>query len=170
MLFRSLDLCLTDINWPKRQLGIGPSKGKRARIVPVTQDALNELSNYLRLERPVNLAHDVVFVNLGRRGRGKPLSYDSWAKVCHTACQKSGIQLHAHSFRHTFATNMAEAGMPLDVLKDIMGHAHIETTMIYNHVRPDRLSREYDGAMAVQAADRVLGEASRRRADDGSER
>jgi integrase len=154
-----LNLRLVDVNWGKRVLTIRPGKGKRERLVPVTQEAITALSNYLRLERPRTLSHDSVFVNLGRRGFGRPFRYRSWVAICEQArTAASTPRVHAHAFRHTFATNMAESGMPLDALQRALGHSNMDTVMIYNQVRDGRLYREYQEAMAVQEAGRRLNE------------
>ena len=63
--------------------------------------------------------------------------------------------VHAHPFRHTRATDLAEAGMPLDSLQRQLGHADIRTTMAYNHIRPGRLRRDYDHAAEAIEADRL---------------
>jgi site-specific recombinase XerD len=57
--------------------------------------------------------------------------------------------VHAHAFRHTFATNMAEGGMPLDTLKRVLGHRHLESVAVYNQVRDGRAHREYRQVMAA---------------------
>ncbi len=61
--------------------------------------------------------------------------------------------MHAHAFRHTLATNLAEAGMPLDALQRLLGHRRLETVMLYNRVRDGRVYREYQEAMAARAAE-----------------
>lgn len=152
-----LQLRLGEINWSKRILTIRATKNKRERRVPVTQEAIMALSNYVRLERPRALLHDVVFVNLGRRGFGQPFRYRSWVAICEQARKAAGApRVHAHAFRHTFATNMAEGGMPLDALQRVLGHRNMDTVMLYNQVRDGRVYREYQEAMAVQAAARRL--------------
>jgi site-specific recombinase XerD len=157
-----MNLRLADVNWSKRVLTIRPGKGKRERLVPVTQEAITALSNYMRLERPKAVSHDIVFVNLGRRGFGQPFRYRSWVAICEQArTAASTPRVHAHAFRHTFATNMAESGMPLDALQRALGHSNMDTVMIYNQVRDGRLYREYQEAMAVQEAARRLCEQQR---------
>lgn len=50
-----------------------------------------------------------------------------------------------HILRHTFCTRMAESGMDIKVLQEIMGHSNIQVTMnIYNHVNEDRLIDEFN--------------------------
>jgi integrase len=161
-----LQLRVPDINWSKRVLIVRATKNKRERLVPVTQEAMLALSNYLRLERPKALTHDFIFVNLGRRGFGQPFRYRSWVAICAEARKAAGTpRVHAHAFRHTFATNMAEGGMPLDTLQRVLGHRHIDTVMIYNEVRQGRVYREYQETMAVHQAARRLSEQVRRGED-----
>ena len=116
----------------------------------------------MRLERPRPLVHDIVFVNLGRRGFGQPFRDRSWVAICEQARKAATTpRVRAHAFRHTFATNMAESGMPLDALQRALGHSNMDTVMIYNQVRDGRLYREYQEAMAVQEAARRLCEQQR---------
>jgi site-specific recombinase XerD len=144
----ALGLRLGDINWSKRLLTVRATKNRTERLVPVSQDAITVVADYVRLERPKTLAHDVVFVNLGRRGFGEPFTYRSWVAVCEKARGAAETpRVHAHAFRHTYATTMAESGMPLDTLKRVLGHRHLDTLAIYNHVRDSRVQREYQEAM-----------------------
>lgn len=150
-----LSLRLDHINWSKRLLTVRVTKNRTDRIVPVSQDAVTILAEYVRLERPKTLPHDLVFVNLGRRGFGQPFTYRSWVAVCTKARAAAETpQVHAHAFRHTYATNMAESGMPLDTLRRVLGHRHLDTVAVYNHVRDGRLQREYQEAMDAEAARR----------------
>jgi len=43
--------------------------------------------------------------------------------------------LHFHSLRHSTASNMVRRGVPIAVVKEILGHTDIKTTMVYRHVR-----------------------------------
>lgn len=147
-----LALRVGDIEWSKRTITVRASKNRRQRLVPVSEEAITVLAAYVRDERPKTLPHEYVFVNLGRRGYGQPFRYRSWIAICEQARQVAETPaVHAHAFRHTFATNMAEGGMPLDTLQRILGHRHIETVMIYNQVRDGRAQREYHAVMAAQA-------------------
>lgn len=152
----ALDLRVGDIHWAGRRITVRATKSHTSRLVPLSEGAITALSNYIRLERPPKLTHDFVFVCLGRRSFGQPFRYRAWVYVCEQARQKAGTpRVHAHAFRHTCATNLAEAGMPMDALQRQLGHRHIETTLIYNEVRDGRLQREYIEAMAACAAART---------------
>jgi integrase/recombinase XerD len=148
-----LGLRLGDIDWSKRLLTVRGAKTRAERVVPLSREAIAVLADYVRLERPKPLDHDAVFVNLGRRGHGQPFTYRSWVAICAQARQAAATpRVHAHAFRHTYATNMAESGMPLDTLKRVLGHKHLDTLAIYNHVRDGRARREFDAATAARDA------------------
>ena len=48
-----------------------------------------------------------------------------------------------HRFRHTFGSDMVRAGMSLPALQHLMGHSHIQTTMLYVELAPQDVWREY---------------------------
>jgi len=53
---------------------------------------------------------------------------------------KAGCEGSLHAFRHTFGSHLVQAGVPLIMVKELMGHSKIETTMIYAHLAPDNLT------------------------------
>jgi site-specific recombinase XerD len=50
--------------------------------------------------------------------------------------------------RHTFASDMLHAGVSLPALMRLMGHAHIQTTLVYVHVTPLEVYQQYARAVA----------------------
>ena len=61
----------------------------------------------------------------------------------------TGIQIaNPHRFRHTFASDMIHAGMGLPALMQLMGHANIQTTLLYVQVTPQDVYLEYARAVA----------------------
>ena len=63
--------------------------------------------------------------------------------------QTTGVaKAHPHRFRHTFATDMIRAGISLSAIMQLMGHAQIETTMVYVSITPQDVYQEYVRAVA----------------------
>ena len=69
-------------------------------------------------------------------GRGGRYSLASIEKIVKNAANKAGIRkkVTPHSLRHSFATHLLERGIGLQHIRDLLGHARIETTMVYTKV------------------------------------
>jgi site-specific recombinase XerD len=64
-------------------------------------------------------------------------------------CQTTGVTLaNPHRFRHTFASDMVRAGVSLPALMKLMGHANIQTTLVYIDVTPLDVYQQYARAVA----------------------
>jgi site-specific recombinase XerD len=85
----ALGLRMGKIDWAGSRITVRSTKGRNERVVQLSADAINALSNYIRLERPKNLEHDHVFVCLGRRSFGQPFTYRAWVYICEQARSKA---------------------------------------------------------------------------------
>jgi integrase/recombinase XerD len=119
-------------------------KGNKERLVPVGEIALNFLTHYIKGDRVhlnVQPGHeDYIFLNL----RGKRLTRMTVFNVIKEHVIKCGIQknISPHTFRHSFATHLVEAGADLRAVQEMLGHASITTTEIYTHLDRHRLKEE----------------------------
>ncbi|MDC8830035.1 site-specific tyrosine recombinase XerD [Alteromonas gilva] len=119
-------------------------KGNKERLVPLGENALDALQQYLSGARPALLKHhtDVVFVSK----RGVQMTRQTfWHRIKYYAV-KAGIrtELSPHTLRHAFATHLLNHGADLRVVQMLLGHSDLSTTQIYTHVATERLQNLID--------------------------
>jgi integrase len=125
-----------------------PGKGNKFRLLPLAPETVQLLEHYLRLERP-NPCSAALFVLLKGRVRGARMTRAGLRSLFRYHRQTTSINLaNPHRFRHTFASDMIRAGMSLPALMQLMGHADIQTTLIYVQVTPQDVYLEYARAVA----------------------
>ena len=105
-----------------------------ARSIPMYE----EVYEILLSRKEEGLNKDYVFVN----GNGNPFRDDDLYHYLKPRLIKLGIKGSVHTFRHTYASLLIEAGVGLRELKELMGHSRIETTMQYAHLYPHRLHEQ----------------------------
>lgn len=148
----TLDLQLEDLQLADAQIRV-LGKGKKQRLLPLPTETIEVLQNYLRLERP--LTHSsALFISLKGRQRGQPMTIAGLRSLFrHHRCCSEVLHANPHRFRHTFGADMVRNGISLPALQQLMGHAHIRTTMRYVQLAPQDVWREY--ARAVQNRTRL---------------
>lgn len=107
-------------------------KGRKQRIVPIAESALNELRLFFafRYELDVKPGHeDYVFLNRF----GRKMSRIAVFNIVKQYCAEVGItkEISPHTFRHTFATHLLEGGANLRAIQMMLGHEQISTTELY---------------------------------------
>jgi integrase/recombinase XerD len=117
-------------------------KGRRERLVPLGEPALESLDRYLEEARPRLLqgrrATDAVF--LTRRGRAMTRqNFFVRLRACASRAGLSADRVSPHVLRHAFATDLLEGGADLRAVQAMLGHADLSTTQIYTHVGRGRL-------------------------------
>ena len=111
-------------------------KGNKERLVPMGDAAVRQIRLYkdnVRVHVPVKeAARDILFLN--RRGSG--LSRMMIFTIIRDAAEKAGLKMnvHPHTFRHSFATHLVERGADLRAVQEMLGHRSITTTEIYTHL------------------------------------
>lgn len=116
-------------------------KGGRQRMIYLPPPAYSTLNDWLT-SRPVTNDR-AVFISQ----RGKRLSVNGGQFILQGYCQKAGVQVTCHQFRHAFGRRMAEANMPLTSLQALLGHRSPRTTQIYARISNPALQAEYNRAI-----------------------
>jgi integrase/recombinase XerD len=124
-----LRLALEDIDSNRRLLIIRQSKGKKDRIVPISEKIITMLRSYYNLYRPQKWLFE-------GQAAGEPYSEQSLQSVLKQALEKAGIKkpVTLHWLRHSYATHLLEAGTDLRYIQELLGHRSSKTTEIYTHV------------------------------------
>ena len=125
----AINLKLSDIDFERKTIHIRQSKYKKDRIVPLSDYIAIGLRKYISAEHP----HIWLFNGKEPDGRYsvKGLSWIMRENLKKTDIQKD---VSLHSLRHSYATHLLEDGVNIVTIKELLGHAHIATTMIYLHV------------------------------------
>ena len=118
-------------------------KGKKQRLVPISQAAIHEIKNYLYTRRQIIAQkgyEDILFLN--QRGTG--LSRVMVFYVIKQHAEFAGISktISPHTFRHSFATHLLEGGANLRAIQLMLGHEKITTTELYTHIDREFLRKE----------------------------
>jgi site-specific recombinase XerD len=112
------------------------------------QAANQLLDHYLRLERP-QTSTNALFVSLKGPARGTRMTPAGLRSVFRHHRRTTGVKMaNPHRFRHTFASDMVRAGVSLPALMQLMGHAQIQTTLVYMQVTPLEVYQQYARAVA----------------------
>jgi len=132
-----LNTKVTDIILSERKIMINiGEKNFEGRVVYYSHDADNALRQWLSIRKPDK---EYLFYGTTRND----LSYVQAWNIMRNYLEKAGLahkDYSPHSLRHTFATNMLNAGLRLEVLQQILGHRCIEMTLRY--ARMSNLTRE----------------------------
>jgi integrase/recombinase XerD len=117
-------------------------KGAKERLVPLGEEALAWIEQYLRAVRPRLLAGrstDALFVT----ARASAMTRQAFWQLIGRYARNAGIaqSVSPHVLRHAFATHLINHGADLRVVQMLLGHSDISTTQIYTHVARERLKQ-----------------------------
>lgn len=138
-----LDLKMRDVHIESSEVRV-KGKGRKVRLVPVGEAALDTLDRYLSEGRTRLIgAGESEHVFLSRSGR--PLSSsDVWRRLARYLAQAGApAGTTPHTLRHSFATHLLEGGADLRVIQELLGHSSLRTTQVYTHVSAAHLRRAY---------------------------
>lgn len=135
-------IALSDLHYDRQVLLIRQSKGNKDRYVPLSVHLIRGIQKYISIEHP----KQYLFEGIGNpEGKGYDGRYSQrgvqWAVK--SVAKEAGIlkEVHTHMFRHSFATHLLEDGVNILSVQKLLGHASIDSTMVYLHLcqTPDQL-------------------------------
>lgn len=136
--FEVRNLRLNDLDFDRKTLFVRKGKGGKSRYLPLCDMLIRGLKAYIKSEYPTEWLFCGKQPVEGRAGGAFDSRYSQkgvqWA--VNQARKSAGItkSMTVHTLRHTYATHLLEDGLDIMSIKDLLGHACIQTTMIYLHV------------------------------------
>lgn len=152
-LQEGLYLEVSDIDGQRKMIHVHRGKGAKDRYVPLPESTYALLRRYWLTHRNPRL----IFPAVGRGGQEGPtsqipMSIEGVQGALRRAKHAAGISkkgVSVHTLRHSYATHLLEAGVNLRVIQKNLGHANIETTMIYLHLTNKGMEDAYQIINAV---------------------
>jgi site-specific recombinase XerD len=138
-----VSLRTADVDYDGEQLRV-EGKGRKTRFVPVGEQAMAAVEEYLRRARPglVGAAGaDALFLSK----TGRPLGTGDVRRRLRAWTRRVGVGEGAtpHALRHSFATHLLDGGADLRTIQELLGHASVSSTQIYTRVESVRLRSAY---------------------------
>lgn len=146
-------LTLDDIDWRGGTLRVLQSKTRQTLQLPLTDEAINVLIEYLRKARPQSTQRQLF---LRRRAPFVPLQPASVHDVLEHRIRCSGLNLPpfgTHVLRHSFARRLMDQGVSLKAIGDALGHRDVESTSVYLRLNVDDLRQVALPAPAIPPGD-----------------
>jgi integrase/recombinase XerC len=136
-----VNLRVDDVDFEHRILTVRQGKGKKDRHIPLVDEAVKALRNYLRYRNTELIFDDDIFF-LAKNGTS--LNVSSVKYLVAKYVKKAGIRkkVSVHTLRHTFGAHKADKHMGIATLQELMGHKKKETTLKYIHLAKTNLRQE----------------------------
>jgi integrase/recombinase XerD len=112
-------------------------KGKKQRLVPLGGKVAFSIRQYLEKDWEAKGRTDTLLLNRFGRSLSRMGAWKIVQRICADADIRIGVS--PHTFRHSFATHLIEAGADLRSVQEMLGHADISTTQSYTHLDQEYL-------------------------------
>lgn len=131
------DITVPDVDFDRLSIHVKNGKGGKERTVFINQLALAHLQKYL-LSRKHTGNH--LFYNK----KGEPLNPGGVRYILNEIARRANVEnVHPHRFRRTFATGLANRGMDIQVIRKLLGHSNINTTLQYVYTSDESVHNSY---------------------------
>jgi integrase/recombinase XerD len=126
-----------DIDFEKKMLYVRKGKGKKRRVIPLTQKIATDLKTYIETKQIPTIRGfgqdktPLLTNNQGNRMQGGTIHHN-FKKLLKRTTDQADISLH--NLRHSIATHLLENKMSIEKVRDFLGHSQLNTTQIYTRV------------------------------------
>jgi len=132
----ALALVVRDVNFQTGEICVQQGKGRwggKRRFVPIHADLARLLHAYLKERGKRRITDEAPEFFSSTRTTGA-MGTTTLAVIVRTLVRASGVHFSPHMLRHSFVTHLLRSDVPLYIARDLAGHSHIETTLLYTKV------------------------------------
>lgn len=128
-------LTIKDINFEQKLLFVRKGKGKKRRVIPLTESIVEDLKHYFIETQTIRKETQESFlINInGSKMKGDNV-YDLFKKLLKRTQSIEHENYCLHSLRHSIATHLLENEMSIEMVRDFLGHSQLVTTQIYTRI------------------------------------
>jgi integrase/recombinase XerD len=127
-----VNLNTKDIDLDKKLLYVRKGKGKKRRVIPLTESILEDFKRLLE-NRENNKEESFLINKQGERMKGEAI-YKNFKNLLQRTEKLDYTAYCLHSLRHSIATHLLENDMTVEMVRDFLGHSQLSTTQIYTRI------------------------------------
>tara|TARA_B110000438_G_scaffold158298_1_gene151551 strand:+ start:325 stop:1233 length:909 start_codon:yes stop_codon:yes gene_type:complete len=121
-------------------------KGGKQRQLPINDNCLWSINDYIQNERNViknhSIKNDALLLNYNKQRITRQSIWNSVKKISY----KLDIKIKPHSLRHTFATDLLKGGANIRQVQELLGHSSLSATQIYTQLDTEWIKKEYESS------------------------
>lgn len=136
-LEEALNLQVGDVDGQRMMVHVHRGKGAKDRYIPLPTSTLRLLREYWKFHRHARF----LFPADGRKHTGISTAQTAMSPTAVQSAIKKitkrlnfGKKVSTHTLRHSYASHLLEAGVPLKAIQKFLGHSSLQTTMVYLHL------------------------------------
>ena len=131
-----ITLKIEDISWDRNQVFVRGAKGKKDRVVMLSDHVKEVFQEYFHKYKPV------IYLFESTKA-GKKYATSSVQKVMKKSASKADItqKVTPHVLRHSFATHLHDNGVSIAIVQKLLGHKNLKTTLIYTHISIQQVAK-----------------------------
>lgn len=128
-------LTIKDINFEQKLLFVRKGKGKKRRVIPLTEAIVKDLKEYCSYTEIIRNENEESFlINInGSKMKGDNV-YDLFKRLLKRTQNIQHKNYCLHSLRHSIATHLLENEMSIEMVRDFLGHSQLVSTQLYTRI------------------------------------